>query len=93
MMNYMISKISSKFQVVIPREVRKALQLQEGDQLQWNVMKTGEVRVQKLELHTAIVDFFQIMKEEAEKKGYTEEDLLEELNRIRKERDYVKTRE
>lgn len=93
MMNYTITKISSKFQVVIPRGVREVLQLQEGDQLQWKVMTTGEVTVQKLELHTAIVDFFQIMKEEAQKQGYSEEDLLEELNRIRKERDHVKTRE
>lgn len=87
------SKVSSKNQVVVPKEVREVLGIQEGDQIQWLIRENGEVYVRKIEIQTAIYDFFHMMAQEAEKQGLTEEELLDELKKIREERHYVKVRE
>lgn len=87
------SKVSSKNQVVVPKEVREALGIQDGDQIQWVIRQQGEVVVRKVEIQTVIYDFFQMMAEEAEKQGLTEDELLDELKKVREERIYVKARE
>lgn len=87
------SKVSSKNQVVVPKEVREALGIQDGDQIQWVIRQQGEVVVRKVEIQTAIYDFFQMIAEEAEKQGLTEDELLDELKKVREERIYVKARE
>lgn len=46
-----VSRISSKSQVTLPKAVRTALKLRDGDQVQWTVMPDGEVRLQRLELY------------------------------------------
>lgn len=44
----MISKITSKFQTTIPKDVRKYLKLDISDALEWEVEK-GEVTIRPLE--------------------------------------------
>lgn len=45
-----VSRISSKSQVTLPKAVRTALRLHDGDRLQWTIMSDGDVRLQRLEL-------------------------------------------
>ena len=42
------SKISSKFQTVIPREVRERLGLKQGDAIRFRFTKSGPVTVEKV---------------------------------------------
>lgn len=81
-----ITKISSKNQVTIPKEVRQYLGVKEGDQLNWVPAPDGEVIIKKADVKTTMLDFFTKMSEEAKKQGLTEEDLLFELDQIREEK-------
>jgi AbrB family looped-hinge helix DNA binding protein len=81
-----ITKISSKNQVTIPKEVRRFLGVKEGDQLNWVQSSNGEVIIKKADVKTTMLDFFTKMSEEAKKQGLTEEDLLSELDQIREEK-------
>lgn len=40
-----ISTVSEKGQLVIPREVRQALDVRRGDRLEWTVDENGELKV------------------------------------------------
>ncbi len=44
-----LAKLSSKGQVTIPAEVRKALHLKTGDTLTWEVQSDGYIFVRKIE--------------------------------------------
>jgi AbrB family looped-hinge helix DNA binding protein len=44
-----VSRVTSKGQVTIPRAVREELQLETGDQVEWQVNPDGRVALRKLE--------------------------------------------
>jgi AbrB family looped-hinge helix DNA binding protein len=44
-----IGKITSKGQTTIPQEIRAVLNVKPGDLLAWEVLSSGEVRVQRVE--------------------------------------------
>jgi AbrB family looped-hinge helix DNA binding protein len=48
-MSTQLAKISSKGQVTIPAEVRKALQVKAGDTLTWDIETDGRIVVRRLE--------------------------------------------
>jgi antitoxin PrlF len=48
-----VAKISPKGQVVIPAEIRRALNVQEGDKVVWQVTKEGRVEVTGLPKFTS----------------------------------------
>ncbi len=43
-----ISKVSIRYQVVVPKEVRDKLGLKEGDKLAWYIDDNGRIFVQKI---------------------------------------------
>jgi AbrB family looped-hinge helix DNA binding protein len=51
------SKISSKGQVVIPKEIRKQFDAKEGDSLKFTVSDTGEIKLEIVK-REAILDLF-----------------------------------
>jgi len=70
-MNVVFSKITSKSQTVIPREVRERLDLKPGDRVRYAVTETG-VQIAKAE-NTAQDDPFAVFTEwssEADEKAY-----------------------
>jgi antitoxin PrlF len=78
-----ISRMSSKGQVIIPRSVRERLNLQEGDKIVF-MEENGKFTITK----ASTLSFNHLANEiaqMAEKKGITEEDMLEELERVREE--------
>jgi antitoxin PrlF len=81
-----LSKISSKNQVTVPKEIRQFLKVKEGDQLNWVPTSNGEVTIKKADVKTTMLDFFNKMSEEAEKQGLTEDDLLMELDKVREDK-------
>lgn len=84
-----ISKVSSKNQITVPKEVREFMGIGEGDRLNWVLKSNGEVTIKKADVKTEMIDFFTKMSKEAEKQGLTEEDLLSELDKIRGEKQNV----
>jgi antitoxin PrlF len=48
-----VAKISPKGQVVVPAEIRRALNVQEGDRIVWQVTKEGRVEVTGLPTFTS----------------------------------------
>lgn len=48
-----VAKISPKGQVVVPAEIRRALNVQEGDKIVWQVTKEGRVEVTGLPTFTS----------------------------------------
>lgn len=48
-MSTQLAKISSKGQVTVPVEVRKALQVKAGDTLMWDIETDGRIVVRRLE--------------------------------------------
>lgn len=81
-----ISRVSSKNQVTVPKEVRRLMGIREGDRLSWIPNSNGEVIIKKADVKTEMLEFFTKMSEEANNQGLTEDDLLFELDRIREEK-------
>lgn len=43
------SKVTSKGQVTVPEEIRRALQIEQGDRLEWLPTREGRVEVRKVQ--------------------------------------------
>lgn len=78
------ARLTSKGQITIPKTVRQALHLQEGDRIIFMEEEHGKMVVKKGAL-VAFDEFANAVTQEAKEKGITEEDLFEELKRVRKE--------
>lgn len=78
-----ISRISSKGQVTIPKSIRDLLKLNEGDRVAF-IEENGKVVITKASL-IALRELQNALSKEAREKGITEEDLLRELEHVRKE--------
>lgn len=78
-----LSRISAKGQVTVPKSIREQLHLHEGDRVVF-VVEDGKVVLMKASV-TAMRDLQQEAEKAAKEEGVTEEDLLRELENIRKE--------
>ena len=78
-----VSRISSKGQVTIPKAIREQLKLTEGDRVAF-IEENGKIIITKASL-VALKDLQQSLSAEADEKGITEEELLDELKKVRKE--------
>lgn len=78
-----VARITSKGQITIPKPVREQLKLEEGDRVVF-VEEDGKMVVKKAAL-VAFEDFADSISEEAKEKGITEEEVLEELEKVRQE--------
>lgn len=78
-----VSRLTSKGQVTVPKNIRKRLGLQEGDRVAF-VEENDKIILKKASVYT----FDQLADEiasETEKLGVTEADVLQELERVREE--------
>lgn len=78
-----VSRISSKGQVTIPKSIRELLKLNEGDRVAF-LEEDGKVMITKASL-IALRELQDTISKAADKKGITEEDLLNDLERVREE--------
>ncbi|WP_415537490.1 AbrB/MazE/SpoVT family DNA-binding domain-containing protein [Dehalobacter sp. 4CP] len=78
-----ISRISSKGQVTIPKPIRDMLKLNEGDRVAF-LEDNGKVVITKASL-IALRELQDALSTEAQEKGITEQDLLNELEVVREE--------
>jgi antitoxin PrlF len=78
-----VSRISSKGQVTIPKNIRQLLNLNEGDRVAF-IEENGKVVITKASL-IAMHELQEALSQEAKQKGITEQDLLNDLERIREE--------
>jgi len=78
-----ISRISSKGQVTIPKPIRDLLKLNEGDRVAF-LEDNGKVVITKASL-IALRELQDSLSTEAQEKGITEQDLLNELEVVREE--------
>jgi len=78
-----ISRISSKGQVTIPKPIRDILKLNEGDRVAF-LQDNGKVVITKASL-IALRELQDALSTEAQEKGITEQDLLNELEVVREE--------
>ncbi|MHB1653242.1 MAG: AbrB/MazE/SpoVT family DNA-binding domain-containing protein [Desulfitobacteriaceae bacterium] len=78
-----VSRISSKGQVTIPKPIRELLKLSEGDRVAF-LEEDGKVVITKASL-IALRELQDAISKEAVEKGITEEDLLNELEKVREE--------
>lgn len=74
------SRISSRGQVVIPKELREKYGLKEGDSVVWEE-KDGKIVLRKADWK----DYANEIARKLAEAGVTEEEMLEELKRARKE--------
>lgn len=78
-----VSRISSKGQVTISKTIREILLLSEGDRVAF-IEEDGKVVITKASL-VALRDLQEVMSKEAQQKGITEQDLMDELKHVREE--------
>lgn len=79
-----VAKVSSKGQITIPVEIRKKLNLKEGDKVLF-VEEEGKIILLNAG-YVVIKEAQEVMKDEGEKAGFkTEEDVLEFTKEVRKE--------
>lgn len=78
-----VSRISSKGQVTVPKSIRTLLNLAEGDRVAF-IEENGKIIITKASL-TALRKLQESIGQEADEKGITEEDLLNDLENIREE--------
>ncbi|MFD2760952.1 AbrB/MazE/SpoVT family DNA-binding domain-containing protein [Lentibacillus juripiscarius] len=78
------ARLTAKGQITIPKSVRQALNVEEGDQLIFTKDEDGKMVVKKGAL-VAFDEFATAIGQEAEDKGITEKELLEDLKEVRKE--------
>lgn len=78
-----VSRISSKGQVTIPKPIREMLKLNEGDRVAF-LEEDGKVVITKASL-IALRELQENISQAADEKGITEEDLLNDLERVREE--------
>lgn len=75
--------MSSKGQVTIPKPIRELLKLKEGDRVAF-IEEDGKVVIAKASL-LALRDLQNTLSKEAKEEGITEQDLLNELGKVREE--------
>ncbi|GAX92046.1 AbrB/MazE/SpoVT family DNA-binding domain-containing protein [Effusibacillus lacus] len=78
-----VSRISSKGQVTIPKSIRERLKLDAGDKVAF-IEENGKIIITKSST-IALREFFESVAKEAEAKGITGEDLLNDLEKVREE--------
>ena len=78
-----VSRVTSKGQITIPKAVRERLNLTEGSKVAF-IEKDGNIVITKSSV-VALRDFFDSMSTEAQAKGITEEELLNDLDQVREE--------
>jgi len=78
-----VSRISSKGQVTVPKSIRNLLNLAEGDRVAF-IEENGKVVITKASL-IALRQLQNEISREADKKGITEKDLLDDLEKVREE--------
>ncbi len=77
-----ITKVTRKYQITVPKEVRESLSIQEGDYLA--VITNGdELIVKKLEL-PEWDEIFEKGEKSAKEKGLTKEDIIEAVREERR---------
>lgn|GEM_PF-3102339 len=79
-----IVRLSSKGQLVLPKRIREEMKLNPGDIL---ILKKDQDGTWKMEKGEILVfrEFSQRLQEEAEKRGYTEEELAKDVEEAREE--------
>ena len=82
-MDIEVSRVSSKGQATIPQAIRERLKLGEGDKVAF-IEKEGEIIIKKYSI-AALREFLDSISKEAQAKGISEEDLLNDLEQVRKE--------
>jgi AbrB family looped-hinge helix DNA binding protein len=82
-MDMEVSRVTSKGQITIPKAVRERLNLTEGSKVAF-IEKDGNVFITKSSV-VALRDFLDSMSAEAQAKGITEEELLNDLEQVREE--------
>ena len=76
-----ITKVTRKYQITVPKEIRESLSIREGDYLA--VIPHGdELIVKKLEL-PEWDEIFEKGEKSAEEKGFTKEDIIEAVREER----------
>ncbi|MFB5269575.1 AbrB/MazE/SpoVT family DNA-binding domain-containing protein [Paenibacillus enshidis] len=78
-----VSRISSKGQVTIPKSIRDALNLSEGDRVAF-VQDEGKVIITKASL-LALRELQDALSKDAKEHSISEQDVLDELKRVREE--------
>jgi AbrB family looped-hinge helix DNA binding protein len=86
-MDMEVSRVTSKGQITIPKAVRERLNLTEGSKVAF-IEKDGNVFITKSSV-VALRDFLDSMSAEAQAKGITEEELLNDLEQVREEMTFV----
>jgi AbrB family looped-hinge helix DNA binding protein len=79
-----VVKLSSKGQLVLPKEVREDMEVHPGDILILKKDQSGFWKLEKGEI-LAFRELSQKLQEEAKKKGYTEEELEKDVEKAREE--------
>jgi len=82
-MDMEVSRVTSKGQITIPKAVRERLNLTEGSKVAF-IEKDGNIVITKSSV-VALRDFLDSMSAEAQAKGITEEELLNDLDQVREE--------
>jgi antitoxin PrlF len=78
------ARLTSKGQITIPKTVRQSLNLEEGDRIIFIEEEDGKMVVKKGAL-VVFDEFANAISQEAKEKGITEEEMLGELKKVRKE--------
>lgn len=78
-----VSRISSKGQVTIPKSIRDALNLNEGDRVAF-IQDDGKVVITKASL-VALRELQEALSKDAKEQGISEQDVLTELKQVREE--------
>ncbi|UUZ80482.1 AbrB/MazE/SpoVT family DNA-binding domain-containing protein [Paenibacillus sp. P26] len=78
-----VSRISSKGQVTIPKSIRDALNLSEGDRVAF-VQDEGKVVITKASL-LALRELQEALSKDAKEQGVSEQDVLDELKQVRED--------
>lgn len=78
-----VSRISSKGQVTIPKSIRDALNLSEGDRVAF-IQDEGKVVITKASL-LALSELQEALNKDAKEQGISVQDLLDELKLVREE--------
>lgn len=79
-----IVRLSSKGQLVLPKKIREEMELNPGDILILKKDQDGSWKMEKGEI-LAFRELSQKLQKEAEKRGYTEEELAKDVEEAREE--------
>jgi len=83
-MDMEVSRVTSKGQITIPKAIRLRLNLVEGDKVAFIEDESGKIVITKSSV-IALREFLDSMSREVQSKGFTEEELLGDLEQVREE--------